>query len=104
MSTGQGVRVPPDVLEAMLDGKKPRELYRITWLSKVHPNDGDLSQVALAQVVAHLWAQDQREADQIFSNNVPEDFPVLCVIAIAPVGGIEENSMLEIARGPRAIH
>lgn len=104
MSTGQGVRVPPDQMEALLDGQKPKELYRVTWLAKVHPNDGDLSQVALAQVVAHLWAQDANEAYATFSNNVPEDFPVLYLLAIGPVAGIEEDSMLDIKRGPRAVH
>lgn len=99
-----GLRIPPDQLEQLLDGKKPKELYQIVYLSKVHPDDGDLSQVALAQVVCHLFAQDVNEAYMLFSNNVPEDFPVLYVGEIRPVAGVSDDSMLEIRRGPRAVH
>lgn len=81
-----------------------RELHRIMYISEVHPDDSDLSATAMVKCTVHLFAVDAAEAYALFSNNVPENYPVFMLVSCAPVQpGIPEDSMLEIARGPRPV-
>lgn len=81
-----------------------RQLYRVMYISKVHPDERDLNAIAMVQCTLHLWALDAADAYALFSNNVPEHYPVFVLISIAPVNpDIPFDSMLDIARGPRAV-
>ena len=81
-----------------------RQLYRVMYISKVHPNDADLNMVAMVQCMLHLWATDAADAYALFSNNVPEHYPVFVLISVAPVNpDIPEDSLLKVERGPRSL-
>lgn len=80
------------------------QLYRVIYISKVHPDDGDLNKVAMAQCTLHLFATDAAHAYALFSNNVPEHYPVFVLVSVGPVSpDVPRDSMLEIVRGPRAV-
>lgn len=103
----QSVQPLPPQVAMMLDQKiedGDRQLYRVSYISRVHPDDTDLNKVAMLQCAVHLFALEMRDAYEMFSANVPENYPVTLLISIQPVQpDIPEDSMLEIVRGPRAV-
>lgn len=99
-------QLPPQ-LAMMFDQKHEehaQELHRIIYISRVHPDPSDLNAVVMVKVTVHLFALDAAEAYAVFSNNVPEDYPVFMMIQCGPVQpGVGEESMLDVKRGPRAL-
>lgn len=97
----------PAHIAMMFDQKQSdndRELHRILYISKVHPDDNDLNVTAMVKCTVHLFAVDAAEAYALFSNNVPEDYPVFMLISVSPAQpGVPEDSLLEVTRGPRAL-
>lgn len=82
-----------------------RQLYRIKYFSKVHPDDADLDSFTIVDCTLHIFAFDANEAFALFSNNVPEHYPVFILVSIQPVSpDIPEDSMIQIQRGPRSIN
>lgn len=91
-------------IEAKL-ADEDRQLYRILYFSRVHPDDTDLARYTIVKCTIHLFAIDANEAISLFSNNVPDDYPVLIVVSVMPVSpDIPEDSMIKIERGPRRIN
>lgn len=103
----QSVQPLPPQVAMMIDQKiedDHKQLYRVVYISRVHPDDSDLNKVAMLRCVVHLFAFDGAEAYQVFSNNVPENYPVTLLVTVGPVEPeIPEDSMLTITRGPRAV-
>lgn len=98
--------LPPQFAMA-LDQKvedNDRQLYRIVYFSKVHPDESDLNKVAIVRCTVHLFSLDANEAYALFSNNVPENYPVFILVSVQPVSpDVPEDSILEVTRGPRAL-
>lgn len=101
---GSVEQLHPALAQQLIDEGKSKELYRLVWLSRVYPDDADAGKCIVVKCTGHLFATDANEAYQLFSNNVPEDYPVWYLMMIGTVQGVEEDSMLEIKRGPRAIN
>ncbi len=79
-------------------------LYRVEYFSEIHPDPSDLQMTQMVKVAACLFAADANDANAIFSNNVPDEYPVRSLIAIAPMTPmVLESHMLEVSRGPRAV-
>lgn len=105
-------QIHPVMAQQLLDqiqqqGEMAKQLYRIIYMSQVHPNDQDLSEVALVKVTLHHMASSMDKFYDIFMANVPSLYPVLFVIAIAPVSpDIPEDGFLEVTTaitGPRSL-
>jgi hypothetical protein len=102
----------PMFVQALLDGKVSRQLYRSIFIAKVHPDPNDISTVAVSKFTVHSLARDMDDARQQIREQWDKKFggdaELIVFIACAPVPGesIEEESMWIVEEkdfGPRAV-
>lgn len=100
-----GQQLHPAIAQAILNGEKGKELYRIVYLAKVFPDLDDLSTVVLMQVTQHAFAVDADDIREQLRDNLPEGVAeVLNVLGITTVQGVEEESMIKVQQlGPRKL-
>lgn len=65
--------LPPEMQEMILAGEKPRELYAVRVLVKMHPDENNLGVVALFDNTWVLFAHHADDARDLFRQHEPAE-------------------------------
>lgn len=87
-----------------------RQLYKLHYFSRVHPDESNINVVAWFDCKIHVFAVDATEALTALHDNTPEGYPVSLLVAVLPVSpDVPADSMIEVGSieagplGPREI-